>query len=111
MAKPTIKTGRTFALPINRVAADEVTAVDWPAGTLTSEVRDRNETLIATFTVDDTNRLAVDGGEIVLRLTDEQTAELPAPLSCYCDVKGDDTGVLLDIVPRFAINIESAVTQ
>ena len=112
MLIPEIKQGRTFALSIKRTAADKVTAVDWPTGTLRSQVRNKHSgALIETMTVDDANRLAADGGVVVLRLTDEQTEAITFLGTGWCDVESDASGVLGTAVPAFDISVTNVPTE
>jgi len=99
--------------PIYRRAADKVTPVDWPPGVLTSQIRSGSPAgpLVATLTVDDADRLASDGGSVVLRLTDEQTEVFEILGTVFCDVKRNDGGVEADAVPTFYITIKDAVTE
>lgn len=108
--------------PIRRGRAGDITLkdtdangdpIDWIAGTLTAQLRpDEDSTiLLMTFTVDDTNRAAGNGGSVVLSWTDEASAAITAGHStAVFDVKADNSGDVRTAFGPLEIEIHGKVT-
>jgi hypothetical protein len=100
--------GDDFSHAIEFRQADGETPYDHTDTGFSAQIRrtrGRDSELLATFTIDDDDRAA---GRIVLRLTAEETADLP--LHAYWDLELDMAGVAVTVLAG-AVRVDREVTH
>lgn len=110
MSTPEIERGRDWQAQVKRYTdASYSTLTAHQSGTFTAELRaerDPTSTLLATFTVDDTDRAS---GTFVISLTQTQTAAIASTVDyAVFDIKTDGD---VTVVPATQVKIVGRVTE